>query len=317
MLKYYEYKIIPSEEDKLVLDAVLKICCWLYNHLVDYVNESWSLRHKFISMYEMCKYVTQLKKFRPMLKLVYSQVLQNVAVQVDITRKNSRSKDGLINHIDYHDFNSLTFLQYPNGIKFSQDDSFLKFSKIGNIPIEIKKIPPNINRCIIKRVDANRWLAVLGCNIDPSTDNWIGPNGWVGIDLGIRSFITLSNGQQIKKPFPSKNAKWIRKQALNILKSFDFIVIENIDVLKKVSIHDKEWIRFYNILGHHARLHQKSIIQVNPAWTSQYCSRCFKKNKQRNFNIVYTCRFCNLEIDRDVNAARNILALGRKKFCTQ
>jgi putative transposase len=52
------------------------------------------------------------------------------------------------------------------------------------------------------------------------------------------------------------------------------------------------------------------VIRVHAAYTSQDCSRCGSRNDCGS-NEIYTCAACGLVIDRDVNAANNILARAR------
>jgi len=70
--------------------------------------------------------------------------------------------------------------------------------------------------------------------------------------------------------------------------------------------------RFTTVLEWKCKKFNRDFIKVNPAYTSMDCSRCGK----RNFNLklkdrVYECS-CGLELDRDINAACNIVARG---FC--
>jgi putative transposase len=54
----------------------------------------------------------------------------------------------------------------------------------------------------------------------------------------------------------------------------------------------------------------RSFIAVNPAYTSQDCSRCGRRQKLSLADRTYRCLCCGLERDRDHNAALNIPALG-------
>ena len=51
-----------------------------------------------------------------------------------------------------------------------------------------------------------------------------------------------------------------------------------------------------------------SVILVDPRGTSQTCSGCGAFVKKDLSVRVHACPVCGLTIDRDVNAARNILA---------
>ena len=53
----------------------------------------------------------------------------------------------------------------------------------------------------------------------------------------------------------------------------------------------------------------RELVEVNPQYTSQECSRCQARNNPGK-SETYRCRICGLKMDRDVNAAINILAAG-------
>jgi len=52
------------------------------------------------------------------------------------------------------------------------------------------------------------------------------------------------------------------------------------------------------------------VVAVNPAYTSQRCSSCGKLVEKDLKTRVHACPFCGLVLDRDVNAARNILQIA-------
>jgi putative transposase len=52
------------------------------------------------------------------------------------------------------------------------------------------------------------------------------------------------------------------------------------------------------------------VIEIDPRGTSQRCSRCMTVVKKDLSVRVHQCPVCGLELDRDLNAAINILAVG-------
>ena len=81
--------------------------------------------------------------------------------------------------------------------------------------------------------------------------------------------------------------------------------------VKKSNIQDASWSKFIEKLAYKAESADKLLLKVDPRNTSKMCSQCgtIKKNlalKDRIFN----CETCGLAIDRDINAAKNIRALG-------
>lgn len=76
------------------------------------------------------------------------------------------------------------------------------------------------------------------------------------------------------------------------------------------SIMDASWGEFFDILGQKAESAGAKVINVNPRFTSQRCSRCGELVMKSLAVRTHVCPFCGLIEDRDVNAARNILLAG-------
>jgi putative transposase len=76
------------------------------------------------------------------------------------------------------------------------------------------------------------------------------------------------------------------------------------------SISDAAWAEFAAMLRVKAEWAGRAFVAVNPAYTSQDCSRCGHRQKMPLSDRVYACPCCHLEGDRDLNAALNILRLG-------
>ena len=78
------------------------------------------------------------------------------------------------------------------------------------------------------------------------------------------------------------------------------------------SIHDVAWGQFAALIAWKAACAARRFIAVNPAYTSQECSGCgHRKTDLTLADRVYHCLSCGLVMDRDLNAAVNILAVGR------
>jgi putative transposase len=81
------------------------------------------------------------------------------------------------------------------------------------------------------------------------------------------------------------------------------------------SVHDAGWASFVNMLEYKARLYGRTVEKTG-RWepTSQLCSVCGVKDGPTSLAVrVWTCAACGSVHDRDVNAARNIAALGRRE----
>jgi putative transposase len=81
------------------------------------------------------------------------------------------------------------------------------------------------------------------------------------------------------------------------------------------SVHDAGWSRFTSMLEYKARLYGRDFRKIGRFEpTSQVCSACGVKDGKKPLSIrEWACAACGTVHDRDVNAARNILALGRRE----
>ena len=105
-----------------------------------------------------------------------------------------------------------------------------------------------------------------------------------------------------------------------LVRENDYISVEDIDIANmieksvkviKKSIYDVAWSSFMNKLEYKAESAGVLITKVDPAYTSQVCNNC-GNHKKMPLNIrVYECEQCKNVVDRDLNAAMNIAALGR------
>ena len=73
------------------------------------------------------------------------------------------------------------------------------------------------------------------------------------------------------------------------------------------SILDAAWSMFRNVLTSKAENAGRKVVNVNPAYTSQDCSGCGYRAKKKLSERWHHCPMCGLSLDRDINAAKNIL----------
>src|SRR5258708_20677362 len=87
MLKMFQYRIYPTRKQETKLNEPLSECRWLYNHLLEKRKEAYEQEGKSLSCYGQQATYPMLKQERPSLNTVHSQVLQNVAVRIDLAFK--------------------------------------------------------------------------------------------------------------------------------------------------------------------------------------------------------------------------------------
>lgn len=104
------------------------------------------------------------------------------------------------------------------------------------------------------------------------------------------------------------------KEAKKLVARFRTIKFEDLNIVNMVknhhlakSISDAGWTQFISITASKAEEAGGSVEAVSPAGTSSSCSRCGQKHRMVLQIRVYRCSNCGLVIDRDHNAAINIL----------
>jgi len=156
-----------------------------------------------------------MKRASPYLRNVHSQVLQDVLHRVDraygafFRRIKAGEKPGYPRFKGKGWYDSFTYPQWGNGVKLV--DGRLILSKIGAIRLHTDRpIEGRPKTCAIVR-KADGWYASIACEVVPSP---LPPTGKaVGVDVGLESFATLSNGAQIANPRYYRTAERKLKQA--------------------------------------------------------------------------------------------------------
>jgi putative transposase len=116
-----------------------------------------------------------------------------------------------------------------------------------------------------------------------------------------------------------RRCDFAHQQSCKLVNQFDLIAVEDLSVRNMManhtlskSIHDTAWTQFASLIVCKAAWAGRRTVMVDPAYTSQDCSGCgHRKTDLTLADRTYTCAQCGLVIDRDRNAAWNILARGR------
>lgn len=114
---------------------------------------------------------------------------------------------------------------------------------------------------------------------------------------------------------------FLHKLSRKLVQRFDTLYVEDLNIkgmtkdnyrnLNK-SICDSGWGYFFQYLTYKAEEAGKKVVKVNPAYTSQICSGCGYMVKKELSVRRHRCPQCGLDVDRDHNAALNILSFGTK-----
>ena len=115
-----------------------------------------------------------------------------------------------------------------------------------------------------------------------------------------------------------QRADFAHKVADRLVQEYGKIAVEDLQIVNMVrnhhlakSISDAGWGQFLSILTYKAEYAGRELVLVPPNGTSQICSGCGSVVKKSLSVRVHNCPVCGISLNRDLNAALNILALGR------
>ncbi len=364
MRKAFKYRIWPTKRQTTLLEQQLEDCRWLYNHWLNERKTVYEQGGKTPGLYDQLNELPALKLTRPGLYKVHSQVLQNVGVRLDLAmqaffrRVKAGQKPGYPRFKQFGRYDSLTFPQAPSGCKLGEDGK-LVVSKVGHLKVELHRpIKGTAKTVTLTRASTGKWYVCFSCEgVEPQV---LSPNETqVGIDVGLKTFATFSDGQEIANPRffrqeekalakvqhkLSKEVKgtperrfrrkavartherigWRRnnfshQHSRKVINQFGFIAVEDLHLNRMLhnhclakSISDAAWSSFFNMLSCKAEEAGRTFVKVNPAYTSQMCSKCGHRllDKLTLAYRMFNCPCCSLQLDRDLNASLNIKALG-------
>ncbi len=102
-----------------------------------------------------------------------------------------------------------------------------------------------------------------------------------------------------------------------LVDSADLVVFEDLQIPNMLKNHhlakhisDVSWGKLIRFTQSKAERAGKSVELVDPRYTSQRCSGCGEIVPKELSERTHSCPNCGLQLDRDFNAARNILTLG-------
>ena len=202
MLKTFEYRIYPTEEQKILLSKHFGSVRFIYNHFLSLCKKSYEVTKKKPSKTSMEKQIPTLKVTHPWLKEVNSQSLQGSLVHLDKAyQRFFKTKNGFPNFKSKYNKQSFAI---PQAFQISFEKKIITFPKFreGIKTLFHRKFKGTIRTCTIKMSKTHKYFVSI--LVEDSTTVPTKPtpsiSNAVGIDVGIKDFATLSTGEKISNP---------------------------------------------------------------------------------------------------------------------
>lgn len=359
MRKTFKYRIEANKQTLQNAESWLSLCRFLYNCALEERISAYRCNHIGISRYKQQSELPALKEDFPEYKSVGSQCLQDVIGRLDKAYqsffrrvKNGDNKVGFPRFKGRNRYDSFTLTQCG----WKLDGKYLTITNLGRFKIRLSRpIEGTIKTVTIHKGSTNKWDACFFCDNVPKKT--LPPSDKIiGIDVGLESFLTISDGTKVGNPrFFKKSQDILAKRQQNLsrkvkgstrrdkakflvakthenisnqrrdfhfklanqlLKYYGTICIEDMPSWKSTrnlnrAMRDAAWFGFFDILCFKAEETGRTIIKVPAKNTSQICSQC-GEIVPKNLSVrIHSCPHCGLVLDRDINAALNILRLGQ------
>jgi putative transposase len=356
----YEYKLSGNKQQYAAIDEAIRVVQFIRNTCL----RKWMDEHATNNDLQM--YCAVLAKEYSFASSLNSQARQASAdrawIAIQRFYENCREhKPGKKGYPQFqHDNRSVEYK--TTGWKLDEGGKHIMFTDgcaigrlrlVGNKKQKIAPFPTKeIKRVrIVKR--ANGYYCQLSVKAVRKVEHVLSGRE-IGIDVGLKSFLTDSEGNTVDNPRHYRKAekklkRWhrrlsrkkkgsanrkkarkalargylkvqrqredfARKTANALITSHDLIAYEHLQIRNMVrnrhlakSIHDAGWGIFVRWLNYYGMLHDIPVIAVPPHYTSQTCSACGTLVKKSLSVRTHICHGCGGVLDRDHNAALNIL----------
>ncbi|WP_424097337.1 RNA-guided endonuclease InsQ/TnpB family protein [Moorena producens] len=223
MIIAYQYRLRPTKEQKAKIDNWLSMLCAQYNYLLAdrfawYEQNCCSINACYLichlpelrdnpDYYSQKKTLPNLKKTHPHYKEIHSQVLQDVVKRVKlafdrfIKGDSNGKRSGKPRFKKWHRYRTFTYPQMKEGCL---EGNLIDLPKIGKVKVVLHRPIPNEFKIktasITKKCDGYYLVLSLEDKTVPEVKPDINPDSIVGIDVGLKEFLTTSEGETIDIP---------------------------------------------------------------------------------------------------------------------
>ena len=356
----YKYRIYPTEEQKRILARTFGCCRFVYN---------WALRQKTDTFYneqrrlyykDVSEALTQLKK-QP--EYTWLSEVSSVPLQQALRHLDKAFVNFFEGRAQYPTFkkrrNQQSATYTDNAFKW--DGTSLTLAKmdapldiVWSLPLPKGAKPSSVT--ITKDCADRYFVSIL---VEEDIHELETSDTAIGADLGLKSFVVLSDGEAIgnpkflkidekklaraqrqhaKKKKGSKNRNKARirvariharitdrrrdfshKLSTRLIRENQTICVESLAVKNMVKNHslakaisDVGWSEFVSQLEYKAQWYGRHLVKIDKWYpSSKRCFDCGHILDSLSLDVrEWTCPECGVHHDRDINAAKNILAVG-------
>ena len=197
IIKYtYKFRLEPTDEQKILLNKHFGSVRWTYNYFLNQRKTEYLNNKKSLNYYDQAKELTQIKKQedKKWLKEINSQTLQFSLNCLDTAYDGFFKKR--TQFPKFKSRKSKNSFTIPQFISVKKDKLIIPKFRKGIEMIMERKIKGIIKHCVISKTPTGKYFVSILTEQEHIPLNKTGLS--VGIDLGLKDFLVLSNGTKIK-----------------------------------------------------------------------------------------------------------------------
>ena len=212
MLKAFKYAILPSEEQKRQLAKYFGCCRFVYNIGLETKRQVWASAHLHLTWVDLAKQLKELKDTdATWLQDCPSQSLQMSLRNLENAYTSFFRGDGIPKFKSKYRRQSM---QLPQGVKTNFENSTIFLQKPKNVTcIFHRQFKGKIKTVTVSKTPAGKYfVSILTENQrELPKKRPVREKTAVGIDMGVKTFATLSDGKTFRNPkYLSNNLRRLR-----------------------------------------------------------------------------------------------------------
>lgn len=204
MVKGFRYRVYPNKEQENQINQMLGNARFVYNWALDRRIKEYQAEKKNVSAFTLMKELTQLKKHPEYdwLKLSVAQSLQQSIVNMDKAfTRFFKQKKGFPKFKSKH--KGTHKVGFPQNTKVDFENNKVSVNKIGWLKAKISRtFDGKIKTATIEKTPTGKFFISITVEMPDVKvkKKPISKTNAVGIDTGIKTFATLSDGNEIENP---------------------------------------------------------------------------------------------------------------------
>lgn len=338
MLKAYKYRIYPDNGQKVQIAKTFGCCRFVYNQTLAYRKESYEKEKKSMSRTDCNNFCNrELKKEHEWLKEVDKFALTNAIYNMDSAyQKFFKEHAGYPKFKSKHDNHKSYTTNFTNGnIAVDFEKGKIKLPKLKEVKAKLhREFSGKIKSAAVSQTPSGKYYVSILVEAEHEVLPHTKQN--IGLDLGIKDLCITSDGRKYENPkiikrhekklkklqrqlaHKAKGSNHYYKKKKQIALCHEKITNTRKDYLHKIS-HKiiSENHELTRQLEYKAEWNKRQYIKTDTFYaSSQICSVCGYQNAEiKNLSVrewIYSA--CGSKHDRDVNAAKNILAEGLRQL---